>query len=133
MEAIKHEVGRRRRSYVEPFKRDAVQLVSEEEYTFKAAATAVNVSEQSLRACHAKFIPPPEPCGEHATCSSTISLALQLLRRRIKQIRLLQNRFLLSCGKTIKPRRVGSVRSAIGPVRLVFVGRGITMHEPNND
>jgi transposase len=68
MEANEHKVGRRRgRSYDEAFKRDAVRLVSEEKYTFKAAATAVNVCEQSLRAWHAKFVPPPEPCGEHAT------------------------------------------------------------------
>lgn len=67
MEAIEQEDGRRRRTYDEAFKRDAVRLVSEENYTFKAAAAAVNVSEQSLRAWHTKFVPPPEPCGENAT------------------------------------------------------------------
>jgi transposase len=68
MESIEQEDGRRRRrSYDEAFKRDAVGLVSEEQYTFKAAAAAVNVSEQSLRAWYAKFAPPPEPCGENAT------------------------------------------------------------------
>jgi transposase-like protein len=51
MDSIEQEDGRRRRpSYDEAFKRDAVRLVSEEKYTFKAAAAAVNVSEQSLRA-----------------------------------------------------------------------------------
>ena len=35
--------------------------------TFKAAAAAVGVSDQSLRAWHAKFAPPPEPCGENAS------------------------------------------------------------------
>ena len=40
---------------------------SEERYTFKAAAAAVGVSEQSLRAWHAKFAPAPPPCGENAT------------------------------------------------------------------
>jgi transposase len=68
MESIEHEDGRRRRrSYDEAFKRDAVRLVSEEKYSFKAAAAAVNVCEQSLRAWHAKFTPPPTPCGENAT------------------------------------------------------------------
>lgn len=68
MEANEQQAGRRRgRSYDEAFKRDAVRLVSEEKYSFKAAAAAVNVSEQSLRAWHAKFVPPPEPCGEGAT------------------------------------------------------------------
>ncbi|MBL9165482.1 MAG: hypothetical protein JNL18_22340 [Planctomycetaceae bacterium] len=46
MESIEQESGRRRRrSYDEAFKRDAVRLVSEEQYTFRAAAAAVNVSE----------------------------------------------------------------------------------------
>jgi transposase len=68
MEANERKDGRRRgRSYDEAFKRDAVRLVSEEKYTFQAAAAAVNVCEQSLRAWHAKLAPPPEPCGEHAT------------------------------------------------------------------
>jgi transposase len=67
MEANEHEDGRRRRrSYDEAFNRDAVRLVSEEKYSFKAAAAAVNVCERSLRARHAKFVPPPEPCGENA-------------------------------------------------------------------
>ncbi len=68
MESIEQEDGRRRRrSYDEAFKRDAVRLVAEEKYSFKAAAAAVHVSEQSLRAWHAKFTPPPTPCGENAT------------------------------------------------------------------
>jgi transposase-like protein len=37
MESIEQESVRRRRSYDESFKRDAVRLVSEEKYTFKAA------------------------------------------------------------------------------------------------
>jgi transposase-like protein len=58
MDANEQQDGRRRgRSYDEAFKRDAVRLVSEEKYTFKAAAAAANVSEQSLRAWHAKFVP----------------------------------------------------------------------------
>jgi transposase len=67
MEAIEQESVRRRRSYDESFKRDAVRLVSEEKYSFKAAAAAVSVCEQSLRAWHAKYVSPPEPCGKHAT------------------------------------------------------------------
>jgi len=52
--------------YSEEFKRDAVRLVSEEKYSFKAAATAVNVSEKSLREWHARFAARPLPCGEGA-------------------------------------------------------------------
>jgi len=55
----------RRRS--EEFKRDAVRLVTEEGYTFAAAAKAVGVSEQTLRTWRKKFGPPPKPCGEDAS------------------------------------------------------------------
>jgi transposase len=51
----------------EDFKRDAVRLVVEEKYTFTAAAKAVGVSVQTLRAWHKKFAPSPTPCGENAT------------------------------------------------------------------
>ena len=53
--------------YLDDFKRDAVRLVIEERYTFKAAAKAVGVSEKSLRDWHAKFAPRPSPCGENAS------------------------------------------------------------------
>ena len=53
--------------YLDEFKRDAVRLVTEERYTFKAAATAVGVGEKSLRDWHAKFAPQPNPCGENAS------------------------------------------------------------------
>jgi transposase len=67
MSELQQEVPRRRRRFNEEFKREALRLVVEEGYTFKAAATAVGVSDQTLRAWHAKFVPPPEPCGENAT------------------------------------------------------------------
>jgi transposase len=67
MSELQQEVSRRTRRFGEEFKRDAVRLVVEEGYTFKTAAAAVGVSDQSLRAWHAKYAPPREPCGEHAT------------------------------------------------------------------
>jgi len=90
MEAMEHEDGRRRRrSYDDAFKRDAVRLVSEEKYSFKAAAAAVNVCEQSLRAWHAKFVPPPEPCGENATVEElrdeVAGLRMQLTRADLER------------------------------------------------
>jgi transposase len=60
-------VRSRKARYLDEFKRDAVRLVSEEKYTFKAAAAAVNVSEKSLRDWYARFAPQPTPCGEGAT------------------------------------------------------------------
>jgi len=56
-----------RRRFTEEFKRDAVRLVVEEEYSFRAAAAAVGVSEKSLRDWHKRLAPPPTPCGEDAT------------------------------------------------------------------
>jgi transposase len=53
--------------YLGDFKRDALRLVTEERYTFQAAAKAVGVSEKSLRYWHAKFAPPPSPCGKSAS------------------------------------------------------------------
>ena len=63
-QALQSASGKR---YLDDFKRDAVRLVTEERYTFKAAATAVGVSEKSLRDWHAKFAPQPSPCGEGAS------------------------------------------------------------------
>jgi len=57
----------RKKSYSEEFRREAVRLVTQEQYTFKAAAAAVNVCEQSLRMWYAKFAPPPGECGADAT------------------------------------------------------------------
>ena len=72
-------MSRRKRRFAEEFKRDAVRLVVEERYTFKAAATAVGVSEKSLRDWHAKFAPQPSPCGEQAS--------LEELREENKRLR----------------------------------------------
>lgn len=67
MSELLQEGSRRQRRFSEEFKRDAVRLVVEEGYTRQAAAAAVGVSDQSLRAWHAKYAPAPEPCGENAS------------------------------------------------------------------
>ena len=88
MEAIEAEDGRRRRrSYDEAFKRDAVRLISDEKYSFKAAAAAVNVCEQSLRAWHAKFAPVPTPCGENASVEE-LREEVARLRKQLKRAEL---------------------------------------------
>jgi transposase len=61
------EAKSKRRVFTEEFKQDAVRLVSSEGYTFRAAASAVGVSEQTLRHWHARLTPKPPPCGEDAT------------------------------------------------------------------
>jgi transposase len=73
-------VRSRKSRYLDEFKQDAVRLVSEEKYTFKAAAAAVNVSEKSLRDWYARFAPQPAPCGEEATLTE-----LREENRRLRQ------------------------------------------------
>lgn len=58
---------RGRRGFTEEFKRDAVRLVVEENYSFNAAAKAVGVSCRSLRDWHKKYAPLPQPCDEKAS------------------------------------------------------------------
>ena len=72
-------VSRQSSRFGEGFKRDAVRLVVDEKYTFPAAAKAVGVSVQSLRAWYKKFAPPLDPCGENATVGE--------LREENKQLR----------------------------------------------
>ena len=78
-----------RRRYPDDFKRDAVRLVTEEKYSFKAAAKAVGVSEKSLRDWHAKLAPQPVPCGENATVEQlqqeNIRLRKQLKRTEMER------------------------------------------------
>jgi transposase len=88
MQENEQQKGRRgRRTYDEAFKREAVRLVSEEKYSFKAAAAAVNVSEQSLRAWHARLAPAPAPCGENATVEE-LRDEVARLRKQLKRAEL---------------------------------------------
>jgi len=87
MSELEQEAPRRWRRFSEEFKRDAVRLVVEEGYTFKAAAAAVGVGDQSLRAWHAKYAPPHEPCGEHATLEE-LRQENQRLRRELRRAEL---------------------------------------------
>ncbi len=65
--------------YDDDFKREAVNLVVVQGYSFQAAANAVGVSYGSLRDWHAKLAPPREPCSEDAT--------LQELKEENKRLR----------------------------------------------
>ena len=69
-----------RRRFSESFKRDAVRLVTHEGYSFKAAATAVGVSDKSLRDWRRKLSPPPVPCGPNPSVEQ-----LQDENRRLHQ------------------------------------------------
>ena len=87
MSELLPELSRRRRRFSEEFKRDAVRLVVEEGYTLKAAASAVGVSDQTLRAWHAKFVPPPAPCGENATLEE-LRAENERLRKQLRRTEL---------------------------------------------
>ena len=68
----------------EAFKREAVRLVVEENYSFTRAAEAVGVSEQSLREWRRKYGPPIEACGEGAS-SAELKAENARLRRELKR------------------------------------------------
>lgn len=73
-----------RRSFTEEFKRDAVNLVVNEGYSFAKAAKSVNVSVNSLRLWHQKYAPPPEPCGPDASVED-LKAENRRLRRELRR------------------------------------------------
>lgn len=77
---------RKRRTFSEEFKRDAVYLIVKEGYSFRAAAEAVNVNENSLRNWHRKYAPEPEPCGPDAT--EELRAELKRLRKKLQRAEL---------------------------------------------
>ena len=87
MHVIEQEASPRKRRFGEEFKRDAVRLVAEEKYSFKAAAKAVGVSDQTLRAWYAKLVPPPPPCGESASFEE-LQAENARLRKQLKRAEL---------------------------------------------
>ena len=93
MNELKSSLGRQQavppchRRFLDDFKRNAVRLVVEENYTFAAAAQAVGVSTNSLRGWHKKFAPQPGPCGENATFEE-MREEIKRLRRQLKRAEL---------------------------------------------
>ena len=80
-------VSRQSSRFGEDFKRDAVRLVVDEKYTLAAAAKAVGVSVQSLRAWQKKFAPPLDPCGDNATLDE-LREENKRLRRQLRRAEL---------------------------------------------
>lgn len=60
-------LGSSSKRYSEEFKRAAVRLVTDEQYTFRAAAKAVSVSLKSLRDWYAKYASPVPEASDAAT------------------------------------------------------------------
>ena len=78
---------RARRVFSDEFKRDAVDLVVKQGYSFRAAADAVNVSSRSLREWHEKWAPQPEPCGDEASVQELPS-EIKRLRKQLQKTEL---------------------------------------------
>ena len=76
-----------RRRFSEEFKRDAVRLIVDEQYTFKAAAKAVGISEKSLRDWHRRLAPAVPPCGQDATVDE-LREENRRLRKQLKRAEL---------------------------------------------
>lgn len=76
-----------RRTFTDDFKRDAVNLVVKQGYSFKDAAEAVGVSSRSLREWHEKFAPEPEPCGDDASVEE-LTAEVKRLRKKLQQAEL---------------------------------------------
>ncbi len=76
---------RQRRTFTEEFKRDAVNLIVVEGYSIRAAADAVNVSENSLRNWHKKYAPDPESCGLDASLEQVLE-ENKRLRKQLRQV-----------------------------------------------
>ena len=81
------ETSAKRRRYSDEFKQDALRLIVTEGYTFKAAAEAVGISDQTLRAWHAKLVPQPQPCGDDATLGE-LQAENKRLRKALKRAEL---------------------------------------------
>ena len=72
------------RRFSESFKRDAVRLITHEQYSFAAASHAVGVSGTSLHKWHKKYADPTSPCGEDAT-AEPLQAENNRLRNQLKK------------------------------------------------
>jgi len=74
------EPATKRPRYSDEFRQDAVRLIVEKGYSFRAASQAVGVGEQTLRGWHRRLTPAPELCGEDASLSE-----LQAENKRLRK------------------------------------------------
>lgn len=76
-----------RRTFTDEFKRDTVNLVVKQGYSFVAAAEAVGVAARSVREWHEKFASPPEPCGDNASVEE-LQAEIKRLRKELRNAEL---------------------------------------------
>ena len=81
---MSNQSKRGRRSFSDEFRQDAVDLVAKQGYTFKAAAEAVGVNANTLRAWHEKLVPEPEPCGDDASVEE-LTDEVKRLRKQLRR------------------------------------------------
>ena len=79
--------GKPRRKFSDEFKRDAVNLVVVEGYSYSAAARAVGVSYSVFRKWYDKYASEPEACGPDATVEELRS-EVDRLRKQLRQTEL---------------------------------------------
>ena len=78
---------RTRRTFTDDFKRDAVNLVVVEGYSFQRAADAVGVNSRSIREWHEKFAPPAEASNDESTVEQLLA-ETKRLRKALQQAEL---------------------------------------------
>ena len=74
-----------RRRYGDEFKKDAVRLITDQQYTFQAAASAVGVSQKSLRDWHRKFASIPGGSNGTAVTVEQLQADNKRLRQQLKR------------------------------------------------
>ena len=118
----------RRGRYSNEFKQDAVRLVAEEQYSFTAAAAAVNVCEKSLRDWHAKFAPKPAPCGDgvQENASPPVSYVMNDACRAVQFVRLNAAKWNLDA------RRIAVGGGSQGTLSALYVGCAGERADPNS-
>lgn len=87
MDKSKQDVAPTGRRFDKEFQEQSVRLVTEQGYTFVAAAKAVGVSSRSLRLWHAKLAPKPKPCGPEASIEE-LRNEIQRLRKQLHRTEL---------------------------------------------
>lgn len=73
------------RRYTESFKHDALRLITQEGYSFAAAAHATGVSEKSLREWHKKLSPPPPAVCTDDAGVDELKKEVRRLREQLRQ------------------------------------------------
>ena len=71
--------------YSPSFKQDALRLITQEGYSFSAAAHATGVSEKSLREWHKKSSPPPPESGGDDASVDELKKEVRRLCEQLRQ------------------------------------------------